>query len=64
VRTRLRKQLTVRAYIERRVRLFVHMSEDEIRQSYQQHRWDSAEPFTEAVQGQIRRLLVEQQVNA
>jgi hypothetical protein len=64
VRTWLRKQLTVRTFIDRRVRLFVRVSEDQIRQYYQQHQQDIGEPLTEPVREQIRRLLVEQQVNA
>jgi peptidyl-prolyl cis-trans isomerase SurA len=60
----LRKQLTARAFIDRRVRLFVRVSEDQISQYYYQHQQDIGEPLTDAVREQIRRLLVEQQVNA
>jgi parvulin-like peptidyl-prolyl isomerase len=62
--TWLRKQLTTRAFIDRRVRLFVRVSEDQIRQYYQQHQQNIGEPLTDTVREQIRRLLVEQQVNA
>jgi peptidyl-prolyl cis-trans isomerase SurA len=64
VHTWLRRQLTTHAFIDRRIRLFVRVSEDQIRQYYQQHQQDMREPLTDAVREQIRRLLVEQQVNA
>jgi peptidyl-prolyl cis-trans isomerase SurA len=64
VHTRLRRQLTTHAFIDRRIRLFVRVSEDQIRQYYQQHQQNMREPLTDAVREQIRRLLVEQQVNA
>jgi peptidyl-prolyl cis-trans isomerase SurA len=64
VHTWLRRQLTTHAFIDRRIRLFVRVSEDQIRQYYQQHQQNMREPLTDAVREQIRRLLVEQQVNA
>lgn len=62
-RTWLRHQLIVRAFIDRRVRLFVRVSEGEITQYYQQHEQTIAQPLDDRVREQIRRILVEQQVN-
>jgi peptidyl-prolyl cis-trans isomerase SurA len=64
IRTWLRNQLTVHAFIDRRVRLFVRVSESQIVQYYQDHRQAVGEPFTDAVREQIHRLLTERQINA
>jgi len=63
VRTWLREQLIVHAFIERRVRLFVRVSDSEVTQYYQQHQQAIGEPLSEQIQEQIRRVLVEQRVN-
>jgi peptidyl-prolyl cis-trans isomerase SurA len=63
VRTWLRQQLMVQAFIDRRIRLFVHVSDGQINQYYQQHQQAIGEPFSDVVRDQIRRLLIEQQVN-
>lgn len=63
VRTWLRDQLIVRAFIDRRVRLFVRISESELIQYYQKHEQAIAQPLNDRVREQIRRILVEQQVN-
>jgi len=63
VRTWLRDQLIVRAFIDRRVRLFVRVSESEITQYYQQHEQAIAQPLNDGVREQIRRILIEQQLN-
>jgi peptidyl-prolyl cis-trans isomerase SurA len=64
VRGWIRKQLAVYAFIDRRVRLFVRVSEEQIGQYYHEHQQAIREPFTDVVREQVRRLLVEQQVNA
>ncbi len=64
VRIWLRNQLLVRGFIDRRMRLFVRVSDVEVTQYYQQHRSEIGEPLSDAVQEQIRRILVEEQVNA
>jgi len=63
VRTWLRQQLMVQAFIDRRIRLFVRVSDGQINQYYQHHQQAIGEPFSDAVREQIRRLLIEQQVN-
>jgi len=63
VRTWLRQQLMVQAFIDRRIRLFVRVSDGQINQYYQQHQQAIGAPFSDAVREQIRRLLIEQQVN-
>jgi peptidyl-prolyl cis-trans isomerase SurA len=64
VRTWLRHQLIVGAFIDRRVRLFVRVAESQIVRYYEDNRQAIGEPFSEAVHEQIQRLLTEQQVNA
>jgi peptidyl-prolyl cis-trans isomerase SurA len=64
VRAWVRQQLIVQAFIERRIRLFARVSDSQIVAYYQQHRQAIAAPLTDAVRDQIRRLLVEQHVNA
>jgi peptidyl-prolyl cis-trans isomerase SurA len=63
VRTWLRQQLVAEAFIDRRIRLFVRVSDGQINQYYQQHQQAIGEPLSDAVREQIRRLLIEQQVN-
>jgi hypothetical protein len=60
----LRNQLIVHAFIDRRIRLFVRVSEHDILQYYEQHQMAIAEPLSDAIREQIRRVLLEQQVNA
>jgi hypothetical protein len=62
VRAWLRQQLTVQGFIDRRIRLFVRVSDDQINQYHQQHQQAIGEPLNDAVREQIRRLLIEQQV--
>jgi peptidyl-prolyl cis-trans isomerase SurA len=64
VRAWIRKQLAAHAFIDRRVRLFARVSEEQISQYYHEHQQDIREPLTDVVREQVRRLLVEQQVNA
>jgi hypothetical protein len=63
VRSWLRHQLIVRAFIDRRVRLFVRVSDAQVAGYYQEYQEAIREPLSEAVRGQILALLVEQQVN-
>jgi peptidyl-prolyl cis-trans isomerase SurA len=63
VRAWLRDQLIVRAFIDRRVRLFVRVPDSQIVHYYQHHRQAIGEPLDEAVREQIQRLLTERQVN-
>jgi hypothetical protein len=63
VRAWLRHQLIVRAFIDRRVRLFIHVPEGQIVQYYQDNQPAIREPLNEEVREQIRRLLTERQVN-
>jgi SurA N-terminal domain len=63
VRAWLRHQLIVRAFIDRRVRLFIHVPESQIVQYYQDHQPAISKPLNDAVREQIRRLLTERQVN-
>jgi peptidyl-prolyl cis-trans isomerase SurA len=63
VRTWIRYQLIVRAFIDRRVRLFIRIPDSQIVQYYQDHQQAIGEPLDEAVREQIRRLLTERQVN-
>jgi peptidyl-prolyl cis-trans isomerase SurA len=64
MRAWLRHQLIARAFIDRRVRLFVRVLESQIVQYYQDNQQAIGEPLNEAVREQIRRLLTERQVNA
>ncbi|MBI3327169.1 MAG: hypothetical protein HYZ81_10775 [Nitrospinae bacterium] len=64
VRAWLGHQLIVHAFIDRRVRLFVRVSDSEVTQYYQQHQQAIGEPWSDQIQEQIRRVLVEQRVNA
>jgi peptidyl-prolyl cis-trans isomerase SurA len=64
VRAWLRHQLIVRAFVDRRVRLFVRVPDSQIVQYYQEHQQAIGELLDEAVRDQIRRLLTERQVNA
>jgi peptidyl-prolyl cis-trans isomerase SurA len=63
VRAWVRNQLIVRAFIERRVRLFVRIPDSQIVQYYQDHQQAIGGPLDEAVREQIGHLLTEQQVN-
>ena len=63
MRTWIRHQLIVRAFIERRVWLFVRIPESQIVQYYQDHQQTIGEPLDEAIREQIWRLLAERQVN-
>jgi len=63
VRAWLRHQLLVDAFIDRRVRLFIHVPESQIVQYYQDNHAAIGEPLNDAVREQIRRLLTERQVN-
>lgn len=64
VRSWVRQQLIVETFIERRIRLFVRVSDTQIGEYYRQHRQAIGEPFSDIVREQIRRLLLVQQVNA
>lgn len=64
VRTWLHDQLIVRAFIDRRIRLFVRIPEQQIERYYQDNQQAVGESLTDAVREQIRRLLTERQVNA
>ena len=64
VRIWLRHQLIVRGFIDRRVRLFVRVSDREVTHYYQREQPAIGEPMSDAVREQIRRILVEQRVNA
>lgn len=64
VQTWVRHQLMVGTFIDRRIRLFVRVSEEQIAQYYRQHQQAIGEAWSKAVGEQIRQLLVEQQVNA
>jgi peptidyl-prolyl cis-trans isomerase SurA len=63
VRAWIRDQLLVRAFIDRRVRLFVRIPDNQIVQYYEDHQQMIGKPLDEAVRAQIRRLLTERQVN-
>jgi hypothetical protein len=63
VRAWIRNQLIVRAFIDRRVRLFVRIPDSQIVQYYQDHQQAVGEPLNEAVRQQIGHLLTEHQVN-
>lgn len=60
----LRHQLIVRAFIDRRVHLFVRVSDSEIVRYYQEHQHAIGEPLSTETHEQIRRLLAAQQENA
>jgi peptidyl-prolyl cis-trans isomerase SurA len=62
VRAWLRHQLIVRAFVDRRVRLFIRIPESQIVQYYQDSQSAIGEPLNDAVREQIRRLLTERQV--
>jgi len=64
VRAWLRHQLIVGAFIDRRVRLFVRVTDSDIAQYYQAHQHAIDQPLSEPIEGQIRRLLLEERVNA
>ena len=64
VRRWLRHQLIVREFIDRRIRLFVRVSDTEVTPYYQQHQSAIGEPLGDAVREQILRILVEQHMNA
>jgi SurA N-terminal domain len=64
VRAWLRDQLLVRAFIDRRIRLFVRIPDHQIERYYQDNHQAVGESLNEAVREQIRRLLTERQVNA
>jgi len=63
VRTWIRNQLIVHAFIGRRVRLFIHIPDSRIVQHYQNHQPAIRESMNEAVGEHIRRLSTERQVN-
>jgi hypothetical protein len=60
VRSWVRQQLVVDAFIERRIRLFVRVSDRQITQYYHQHQQAIGEPLSDEVHEQIRRILVVQ----
>jgi hypothetical protein len=64
VRAWVRDQLIVRAFIDRRARLFVRIPDNQIVQYYQDHQQAIGKPLDEAVRAQIRHLLTERQVNS
>ena len=64
VRAWLRHQLIVRAFIDRRVRLFVRVHDNQIVQYYRDHQQTLGEPLNEAVRAHIQRVLTEHEVNA
>jgi peptidyl-prolyl cis-trans isomerase SurA len=64
VRIWLRQQFIVQAFIDRRIRLFVRISDGQIMHYYEQHQQALGEPLSDAVRQQIRRILIEQQVTA
>jgi hypothetical protein len=64
VRAWLRDQLIVRAFIDRRLRLFVRIPDNQIERYYQDNQQAVGEPLTDMVREQIRHLLIERQVNA
>jgi hypothetical protein len=64
VRAWLRHQLILGAFIDRRVRLFVRVTDSDIAQYYQAHQQAIDQPLSESIQLQIRRVLVEERVNA
>jgi hypothetical protein len=64
VRTWLRQQLIVHACIDRRVRLFVRVTESQIVRYYRDHQQAIGVPLDAAIHDQIRRLLTERQVNS
>jgi hypothetical protein len=59
----IRDQLIVRAFIDRRVRLFIRIPDSQIVHYYQDHQQAIGEPLDEVIREQIRRLLTERQVN-
>ncbi|HEX9870402.1 MAG TPA: SurA N-terminal domain-containing protein [Candidatus Tectomicrobia bacterium] len=63
VRAWIRDYLIVRAFIDRRVRLFVRIPDNQIAQYYQDHQQAIGEPLDEAVRKQIGCVLTERQVN-
>jgi hypothetical protein len=63
VRIWLRRQPIVRAFIDRRVRLSVRITESQIVQHYQDYRQMVKVPLDEAVREQIRRFLTESRVD-
>jgi peptidyl-prolyl cis-trans isomerase SurA len=63
VRVWLRHQLMVRAFIDRRVRLFIRVPDSQIAQYYQDHQQAIGKSLDEAVREQIRHLLIERRVN-
>ena len=64
VRTWLHDQLIVRAFIDRRIRLFVRIPEQQIERYYQDNQQAVGEPLTDAVREQIRCLLAARQADA
>lgn len=64
VRIWLRNQVIVRGFIDRRIRLFVRVSDSEVTHYYQAHQPAIGEPLSDAIREQILRILVEQRVNA
>jgi peptidyl-prolyl cis-trans isomerase SurA len=63
VRAWIRDQLIVHAFIDRRIRLFVRIPDNQVVQYYQDHQQAIGEPLDEAVREQTRHLLTEQQIN-
>jgi peptidyl-prolyl cis-trans isomerase SurA len=63
VRAWIRNQLIVRAFIDRRVRLFVRIPDSQIVQYYQDHQQAIGEPLNEAIRQQIGHWLTEHEVN-
>lgn len=63
VRAWLRYQLTVLAFSDRRLRVFVRVAEHDIVQYYHQHQQAIAQPWSDSIREQIQRVLIEQQIN-
>jgi len=63
VRAWIRHQLLVRAFVERRVRLFIRIPDSQIVQYYQDHHQAIGAPLDGTIREQIGRLLTERRVN-
>jgi hypothetical protein len=63
VRAWIRDQLIVRAFVDRRVRLFIRIPDSQVVQYYQDHQQAIGEPLDETVREQIGRILTEHRVN-
>lgn len=63
IRELVRRQLMARKYMDLRLRLFIQVSEEEIREYYEQHRRELGGVPLESVRGQIRQLLFARKFN-